>query len=33
MEGLTMKEANKYETICEVLKGYMKVKKAAESWG
>ena len=33
MEGLTMKEANKYETICEVLKGYMKVKKAAESLG
>ena len=33
MEGLTVKEANKYETICEVLNGYMKVKKATESLG
>lgn len=33
MEDLTVKEANKYETICEVLNGYMKVKKAAELLG
>lgn len=33
MEDLTMKEANKYEIICEVLKGYMKVKEASEKLG
>lgn len=33
MESLTMREANKYGIICEVLKGYIKVKEASEMLG
>lgn len=33
MESLTMREANKYGVICEILKGYIKVREASKILG